>query len=171
MIKKTKNPPSALFLRLLVAFSLLLPFARAGNTEDSSCDATTECDTVQTFRQRVAAALDDDGDLRDHGLRGTVDQFLTAAECQAAVDPLQPKLFVAGSGYTAAQVASAAPAQVAGLTLTDLATLLTAGQYTTLLEIRERARQAVERALHLCPGTLRVHYTQVVQKSVGGQHG
>ena len=171
MIKKT-NPPFTLVLLLFLAFSLLLPFARAGNDDNSACDATSDCDTVQVFRQRVAAALDDDdAELRDHGLRGTLDQILTAAECQAAVDPLPPRLFVAGSGYTAAQVASAAPAKVAGLTLTDLATLLTAPQYTAFLEIRERAHQAVERALHLCPGTLRVHYTQVVQKSVGGQHG
>eukprot|EP00977_Amphora_coffeiformis_P003244 scaffold606_cov180-Amphora_coffeaeformis.AAC.4 len=43
--------------------------------------------------------------------------------------------------------------------------------YDQVLEFRERVRRHTERALQLCPGTLRVEFTQLVQKTTGGNMG
>jgi len=42
--------------------------------------------------------------------------------------------------------------------------------YDKFLEFRERMRAATEKALNLCPGTLKIDYTHVSQKTPGGTH-
>lgn len=176
----TRNHLGSPWFILLVTLAVAVVLVRGHEAEcdaladdDAACLRPSLCDTADTFRQRVRHALhEEDGTLRNLDLRGTLDNVLTAAECQDMVHHLPIQAFVQGSGYENHND-YAAPAAVAGLTLTDvsLSTLLSAAVYEALVEFRERAWTATERALNLCPGTLRVHYTQLVQKTIGGQHG
>ena len=175
-----------LLLRLLLAAHVTwgvvtTPIRPTTSTDpaSASCEADDDatrpitCQTPDEFRQRVRHARGPDGRLRDTKLRGVRDHVLTADEGQSLWLP--EAAFVVGGGY---ENDIATPTHVAGLGLPEMTAsshnsppLTSEQQYDKLLEFRERARATTEQALGLCPGTLRVEFTHLVQKTPGGKHG
>ena len=173
-----------------VVFALLVlgaTVAAAANTCDSSsasgasCSpSTASCSDAKGLRERVASALDrtDGVSLTEEGrsLRATVDGVLSADECRFLMERFPPHVFLDAGGYESTSNKYNAPRKgYSGIGLTELAKgddpiLPTEGDYERFLEFRERIRAKTEEALNLCPGTLRIDYTHVSQKTKGGTH-
>mmetsp|Transcript_1349 Transcript_1349/g.3340 ORF Transcript_1349/g.3340 Transcript_1349/m.3340 type:complete len:488 (+) Transcript_1349:59-1522(+) len=160
--------------------------AAAANTCDSSSSSFSD---AEGLRKRVASALDrtDDVSLTEEGrsLRATVDDVLSADECRFLVERFPPRVFLDAGGYESTSNEYNAPRRgYSGIGLNDLAgksgggggegdddpILPTEDDYERFLGFRERIRARTEEALSLRPGTLRVDYTHVSQKTAGGTH-
>ena len=160
----------------------LLPAAIASNTCDasSSSKSCSACSDAIDLKRRVALALDEtDGvSLTDEGrsLRSTVEEVLSEEECRFLVAKLPSKAFVDAGGYeSTSNKYTASRKGYSGIGLEELAKgdnpiLLTKGDYERFLEFRERIRAKTEASLNLCPGTLKIDYTHISQKTQGGTH-
>lgn len=141
--------------------------------QDASC---TTCSDGTDLQRRIRKAVNPvDGSLTTTGerLRGSIDNVVSLEECQWLVDSLPLHVFVDGAGYENSNVnaVDGAPVAYAGLDLIRLASLFpTSDAYERFLHLRERVRARTEQALGLCPGTLKVHFTHVAQKTMDGQH-
>eukprot|EP00536_Pseudo-nitzschia_multiseries_P005365 jgi/Psemu1/12422/gm1.12422_g len=163
-------------------------------TAPSTCDS---CSDALDLQRRVSRAIhkDDGVSLTEEGrsLRATLDNVLSEADCKFLVDNLPPGVFVDAGGYeSTSNQYTASRNGYSGIGLTELAVSASAdtdandgspsstptrsaifsspGDYGNFLEFRERVRAATERALNLCPGTLKIDYTHISQKTAGGTH-
>ncbi len=166
-----------------VVLAVLLPAATASNTCDASSSpnkSCAACSDVNELKSRVALALDEtDGvSLTDEGqsLRATVEGVLSEQECRFLVEKLPPHAFKDAGGYeSTSNKYNANRNGYSGVGLEELAKgdnpiLPTKGDYERFLEFRERVRAKTEESLNLCPGTLKIDYTHVSQKTQGGTH-
>lgn len=161
-----------------------VPTTSAKNACDSAVppsSARASLSDAKDLARRVALALDEaDGvSLTEEGrsLRATVEGVLSEEECRFLVDRLPPSAFVDAGGYESASNAYNAPREgYSGLGLEELAgggdrpILPSEDDYGRFLEFRERVRARTEEALRLRPGSLRIDYTHVSQKTEGGTH-
>jgi len=179
---------------LLVWLALLAPASTASNACDSSSSSSSssltsnssyqqslsERSDVEDLRRRVGRALDktDCVSLTEEGrlLRNTVNGVLSEEECLFLVEKLSPRVFVDAGGYESTSNKYNAPRKgYSGIGLDELSRgenpiLRSKGDYERFLEFRERIRSRTEQALNLYPGTLKIDYTHISQKTEGGTH-
>lgn len=173
-----------IFLIAIVAFvfAVLIPASTAKNTCDSSSSSAScsACSDAKDLKRRVGIALDktDGVSLTKEGrsLRATVENVLSEEECRFLVEKLPPRVFVDAGGYESTSNKYNAPRKgYSGIGLEELVKgdtpiLPTKDDYERFLEFRERIRAKTEESLKLCPGTLKIDYTHVSQKTKGGTH-
>jgi len=136
----------------------------------SSTNNSIKCLHPSDFQRRVASFDEDESVLTL--LRGTVDHVISNEDAKELVELLPLSDFVEASGYDTEHKDRAqytAPIAYAGLGLKELSTS-NEERYTKLLQIREKIRVATESSLHLCPGSLKIDYTTISQKTEGGAH-
>jgi len=166
-----------------IVLAILLPVVATSNTCDASSypnKSCAVCSDVNDLKRRVALALDEtDGvSLTEEGrsLRATVEGVLSEQECRFLVEKLPPQAFKDAGGYeSTSNKYNANRKGYSGVGLEELAKgdnpiLPTKGDYERFLEFRERVRAKTEESLNLCPGTLKIDYTHVSQKTQGGSH-
>ncbi len=166
----------------VIILALLVSVSSASNTCDSSSPnkSCAACSDAKDLQRRVALALDqsDGVSLTDEGrsLRATVEDVLSKDECQFLVDKLPLWVFKDAGGYeSTSNKYNANRKGYSGIGLTELSKgdhpiLPTKKDYETFLEFRERVRAKTEESLNLCPGTLKIDYTHISQKTAGGAH-
>jgi len=181
MIRKTGRlvlvATSAIVLALLVVAATASSTCDSSSASFSSSNALSDANDLE---KRVANALDkhDGVSLTDEGrsLRATVDGVLSEEECRFLVEQLPPTAFVDAGGYESTSNKYNAPRDgYSGIGLNELAkgdtpVLRSRGDYERFLQFRERVRANTERALNLVPGTLKIDFTHVSQKTKGGTH-
>ena len=172
--------------------------AAAAAAGERSCSSS--CSDASDLEKRVSRAInkEDRVSLTKEGrsLRATLENVLSEQECQFLVDALPPSVFLNANkgGYeSTSQKYTASRIGYSGIGLNELAAAAASStstsknsnnnkpmpppvvfdsqkDYDKFLEFRERMRAATEKALNLCPGTLKIDYTHVSQKTPGGTH-
>jgi hypothetical protein len=143
-----------------------------GSCPDSSyaTKKSIKCLHPSEFQRRVASFDEDESVLKL--LRGTVDNIINKEDAKELVELLPLNDFVEASGYDTEHKDRAqytAPTAYAGLGLKEMSTS-NEERYSKVLQIREKIRVATESSLHLCPGSLKIDYTTISQKTEGGAH-
>ena len=171
-----------MLLQFLLAVLIRCHVATAASPSSSSSSSSSAAASSDSLQDRVARSLDYVTGRPDprtlSTLRGTADRILSTSECALLSEALPPANFALGgrSGYEDNEGSHfAAPVAYSGLDLAQLARparggFETEGEYGNFLNLRERIRSETEQALGLPEGTLRVDYTQIAQKGVGGRH-
>mmetsp|Transcript_33400 Transcript_33400/g.56583 ORF Transcript_33400/g.56583 Transcript_33400/m.56583 type:complete len:520 (-) Transcript_33400:264-1823(-) len=138
----------------------------------SSTKKSKRCLHPSDFQHHVASLFDNESESVLTLLRGTVDKVISNEDANELVELLPLSDFVESSGYETDNKDRAqytAPVAYAGLGLKELSTT-NEERYTRLLQIREKIRSATESSLNLCPGSLKIDYTTIAQKTEGGAH-
>ena len=153
------------------------PACDGGDDDNGSCSnpssTTTKCLHPSDFNRRVASFFDDENESIRSLLRGTVDSVISADDARELIASLPLADFVESSGYDTDNKDRAqytAPIAYAGLGLKELSISNDEERYIKVLQIREKVRSATEESLGLCPGSLRIDYTTISQKTEGGAH-
>mmetsp|Transcript_16344 Transcript_16344/g.20355 ORF Transcript_16344/g.20355 Transcript_16344/m.20355 type:complete len:496 (-) Transcript_16344:145-1632(-) len=151
-------------------------------TATPTTSTTPVCSNSTDLHHRISNAISPkNGKATPYldALRGTIDNVLSAEECDFLLRAISPSKYVSGSGYNEAQYGAyrssvGGKANLAGLELSQLSSPKTGfgteKEYKRYLSIREKARAQTERSLGLCPGTLRIDFTHLSQKKKGGKH-